>query len=411
MQTVNLNGRYGLPGRTKASAAISIGNSSPEPGVAAGDRQYGARGSPTLERSTAEAEARTLSMVYTVNSRPSRVSLAEREVPLLRLRHPDPGRSSSRRWSSPTTRSAPRRRREPLDIKRQTLDLDASYTPFQFASLNFGYSARRCRPHLPDLREDRGQHPPRLDRQHRQPVLHGSGGHREILPHGLGRRLRDAGGDRRTDRDAAFRHRQPRPHPQQPDPDSDADGGARLQRASVATGHDDYSESYFGLRDNKNNSYSLGFDLVPQDTVNFGVEYVHEKYTAPSNGRARRIRCRARRSTIRPATGASIRATKSTRSRRTWTSSRRCRRPTSASGSISAMASRPTSTTWGPTRRSSPASTTDREMCSTRSRSCRWRPTGRMTHRPRRPAVLRSRERRARRRLLVRTVSRARTSR
>jgi hypothetical protein len=28
MQTVNLNGRYGLPGRTKASAAISLGNSS-----------------------------------------------------------------------------------------------------------------------------------------------------------------------------------------------------------------------------------------------------------------------------------------------------------------------------------------------------------------------------------------------
>ena len=50
--------------------------------------------------------------------------------------------------------------------------------------------------------------------------------------------------------------------------------------ASLATGHDDYSESYFGLRDNKNDSYSLGFDLVPHDTITFGVEYVHEKYTA-----------------------------------------------------------------------------------------------------------------------------------
>jgi len=48
----------------------------------------------------------------------------------------------------------------------------------------------------------------------------------------------------------------------------------------VASGHDDYSESYFGLRDNKNRSYSIGFTYVPKETVNFGAEYVFEKYTA-----------------------------------------------------------------------------------------------------------------------------------
>ena len=70
MQTLNLNGRYGLPGHTKASAAISIGNSSQNQALLPATVNT-ALVSPTLERSTAEAEAKTLSMVYTVNSRPS----------------------------------------------------------------------------------------------------------------------------------------------------------------------------------------------------------------------------------------------------------------------------------------------------------------------------------------------------
>jgi hypothetical protein len=52
--------------------------------------------------------------------------------------------------------------------------------------------ARRRKSHLPDLREDCGEHRPRLDRQHLESVFHGSSGHREILLHGFGRRFRDA---------------------------------------------------------------------------------------------------------------------------------------------------------------------------------------------------------------------------
>ena len=50
--------------------------------------------------------------------------------------------------------------------------------------------------------------------------------------------------------------------------------------ASVATGKDDYKETGFGLRDNKNRSWSVGFDFVPVDAVNFGLNYGYEKYTA-----------------------------------------------------------------------------------------------------------------------------------
>jgi hypothetical protein len=50
--------------------------------------------------------------------------------------------------------------------------------------------------------------------------------------------------------------------------------------ATVSTGHDKYPESYFGLRDYKNNGYSVGFDVVPNAIVSLGLNYGFEKYTS-----------------------------------------------------------------------------------------------------------------------------------
>lgn len=50
--------------------------------------------------------------------------------------------------------------------------------------------------------------------------------------------------------------------------------------ASVAAGKDDYKESAFGLRDNKNRIYTVGADLVPADKVTLGISYSYENYTA-----------------------------------------------------------------------------------------------------------------------------------
>ena len=45
-------------------------------------------------------------------------------------------------------------------------------------------------------------------------------------------------------------------------------------------GDDDYMNSGFGLRDNSNRHWTAGFDVAPTDTVNFGMSYGDEKYTA-----------------------------------------------------------------------------------------------------------------------------------
>ena len=50
--------------------------------------------------------------------------------------------------------------------------------------------------------------------------------------------------------------------------------------ASVSTGKDDYPNSGFGLRDNKNNTWSVGFDVVPTEVVSFGLNYGEETYKA-----------------------------------------------------------------------------------------------------------------------------------
>jgi MtrB/PioB family decaheme-associated outer membrane protein len=48
---------------------------------------------------------------------------------------------------------------------------------------------------------------------------------------------------------------------------------------TVFTGHDSYPDTYFGLRDNKNDGYTIGVDLIPNAKISGGVNYGYEKNT------------------------------------------------------------------------------------------------------------------------------------
>jgi len=277
MQSVNLNGRYGLPGRTKASAAISVGNSTQNQALLPATVNT-ALAAPVLERSTAEAEARTLSMVYTLNSRPTEYLWLNAKYRYYDYDTRTPAFFISSMVVADNTLGAAKES-EPLDIKRQTLDLDASYTPFQFASLNFGYT------------HEEGDRTFRIYEKTGENIYRASidstGNQYFTVRAVVEKSSRTGSGDdfellAEIGEQTALRH-------------FDIANRDRVRssviltvtpvssvgfNASVATGHDDYSESYFGLRDNKNNSYSLGVDLLPRDTVAFGINYVHEKYTA-----------------------------------------------------------------------------------------------------------------------------------
>jgi hypothetical protein len=277
MQTVNLNGRYGLPGRTRASAAISVGTSN-QNGALLPPTVNTALVAPVLERSTAEAEAHTLAMVYTVNSRPTESLWLN-----ARYRYYDydtrtpPFFISSMVVADNTLGAA--KESEPLDIKRQTVDLEASYAPFQYASLNLGYT------------REEGDRSFRIYEKTADNIVRASidstGNQYVTIRAVVEKSSRKGSGDdfemlAEIGEQTQMRH-------------FDIANRDRIRtsvilqvtpiesfgiNATVASGHDDYSESYFGLRDNKNRSYSIGFTYVPKETVNFGAEYVFEKYTA-----------------------------------------------------------------------------------------------------------------------------------
>ena len=153
MQTVNLNGRYGLPGRTRATAAISLGTSRQNEALLPATVNT-ALVAPVLERSTAEAEAKTLAMVYTVNSRPAEYLWLNAKYRYYNYDTRTPQFDISSMVVADNTLGAAKES-EPLDIKRQTLDLDASYTPFQYASLNMASRARTRIAHSGSTRKRR----------------------------------------------------------------------------------------------------------------------------------------------------------------------------------------------------------------------------------------------------------------
>ena len=49
---------------------------------------------------------------------------------------------------------------------------------------------------------------------------------------------------------------------------------------SIASGKDDYKDTEFGLRDNTNKVYSIGANVIPNDKVSFDLSYTYENYAA-----------------------------------------------------------------------------------------------------------------------------------
>ena len=87
--SVNVNGSYKLPARTRASALISVGRWSQDETIAPPSVNT-ALVSPPLERATAEdARADIVSMVYSLNSSPVKNVWLNAKCPLLRLRQQD----------------------------------------------------------------------------------------------------------------------------------------------------------------------------------------------------------------------------------------------------------------------------------------------------------------------------------
>jgi MtrB/PioB family decaheme-associated outer membrane protein len=278
--SVNLNGSYKLPSRSRASAAISVGRWSQNDSLVAPTVNT-ALVAPPLERPSAEARADIVSMVYNFTSRPTNALWLN-----AKYRYYDYANKTAI-FQMPALvgdfsfnpATAALWENEPTSMKRRTFDADASFTPYQYVALGVGLT-----------REDG-------DRTHRifettaensyRVSVDSTGNQYLTLRAKYEHSRRTGSGFEEALLEEVGEHAETR-HFDIADRDRDRTTAivtitpmARIDiNGSVSTGRDNYRNTGFGLRDNKNNAWSVGFDAVPVDSVTLGVNYGFEKYMA-----------------------------------------------------------------------------------------------------------------------------------
>jgi MtrB/PioB family decaheme-associated outer membrane protein len=271
------NGSYKLPARSRALASISIGRASQDEALVPGTINT-ALVSPPLFRPTADASADIVTMVYGLNSRPMENVWLNARYRYYDYANKTPHFEAQQLvgdWSIGTALWET----EPLSVRNQSLDLDASFTPVTYLALGVGYGRQddqRTFRIFEDTAENifrvsvdsTGNQFYTLRVKYELSNREGSG----FDPH-----LLEEVGEQPDMRhfDVANRDRYRVTSLVTLTPT----GWLNLS-ASAAAGRDDYKDTGFGLRDNKNRSYSVGADMGPRDTVNVGVSYQWEKYTA-----------------------------------------------------------------------------------------------------------------------------------
>lgn len=282
--SVNVNGTYKLPARTRASAAISVGRWSQDETIAPPSVNT-ALVSPPLERATAETRADIVSMVYSLNSRPVKNVWLNAKYRYYDYANKTPhfvaGQAAIGDWAVTTQIHET----EPSSFKRHMLDLDASFTPFEYVAFGLGYGredADRTFRIFEKTAEDTfrvtmdstGNDYVTLRAKYESSSRNGSGFEAHLLEE-----VGEHQETRHFDIANRDRYRVTTVLTVTPVPFLNLN-------AAVGTGKDDYNETGFGLRDSNNRNWSAGFDVLPIDTVNFGFNYGYEKLTANQYSRA-----------------------------------------------------------------------------------------------------------------------------
>lgn len=273
--SVNSAGSIKLPGKSKASAFVSVGTWKQNDALLPATVNS-LLVAPILERPTGEAEARIVATNFNFNSRPIRnVWLNakyrfydyDNRTPHFTISSFVPGDGSL--GAEHTT--------EPTSFRRHNFDVDASLTPWTAVGFKVGYGheaadrtfrifERTAENTLRASADVTGNQYVSLRGVFEHSTRRGSGFDEELL---------DAVGE----------------HPEMRHfdiADRDRDRGTVIVtvtpievlgfNGSIAAGRDNYKNSGFGLRDNEHRVYSAGFDYVPTKKADFNLTYGYEKY-------------------------------------------------------------------------------------------------------------------------------------
>lgn len=277
MFTVNANGAYKLGRKTRANAYVSVGRQRQDEPLAPATVNT-ALVAPPLMRANADAKADVMTASFGINSRPVANLWLN-----AKYRYHDFANKTAHfettaligDWSVGTAHLE----NEPSSITRKTLDLDASYTPIDYLAFGVGFGREdtdRTWRIFEKTAEDMfrvsidsvGNQYVSLRAKYEYSKREGSHFEEHLLE--------EVGEQPETRHyDVANRKR------------GRFTGSVTITpinwlafNASSSTGKDDYYETGFGLRDNKNRTWSAGFDVIPMDTLSFGLNYGYEKYSA-----------------------------------------------------------------------------------------------------------------------------------
>lgn len=287
--TVSATSALKLPGRTQGAVLFSLGTWLQD-GALLPFTTNTALTQPALDRGSAQAEARVTSMVYSLNSRPSR-----RLWLTARYRYYDfDNRTAAWRFQPGYVRfdstivdfsARPEVQvHRPFAYTRQFLDLDASVSPLPFVAIKAGYGGER---------DDRtGRYVERTTDQVYRVSLDATGltwasirlqyedgtrtgeGFDEIVLDDVGEQvsLRQFDiSDRQRRRTTLLGSLTP--------------SESVLFTLAAGTGRDRRPDARFGLRENDHLFYNVGLDLLGPRSASLGVNYGFERYTTAQQSR------------------------------------------------------------------------------------------------------------------------------
>jgi MtrB/PioB family decaheme-associated outer membrane protein len=283
LHAITTAGSLKLPARTSVAGNVSVGTWRQNATLLPFTINSAIPAIP-LERATAEGDARTLAMNYTVTSRPSKyVWLNTRfryydfdnRTPVLPVEHYvrlDQVLEEHEGGS------------KPRGYTRSNLDIDTSFTPVPFTAVRVGYGRNWTdRTFRIFDRTTEDVYRASVDGTHfgwltlraiiERSLRNGSGFQEMVLVE-ANEQLRVRHFDiADRDRTRVTGLVQVTPIP------------AVSLTASAANGKEDYKHSGLGLRDNENRSYVISTDFSPSERVGAGVSYTIDRYAALQNSR------------------------------------------------------------------------------------------------------------------------------
>lgn len=289
---VGVNGlaSVSMPGRTRATASISLGSlTNSSDSTLLPHTVNTALAVAPLPRSTVEGEARTKAITLRLTSRPRRAvdfSVRYRSYDYDNRTQPFTITQRVGYDNSVSTLAAPKET-EPFGVLRHTFDADVRVTPIAGTTAGIGFtrvSEERTHRIFESTTDNvvrvtfdvpsRPWFTVRTKYEHGEKSGKGDDTHIAAELAAVG----EQPGMRHFDIASRDRDRVTILGSIQP-----ADNMAITM--SIAAGKDDYLESLFGLRDNSHRVYSLGLDATPTELVTFGGSYEVERYKALSRSR------------------------------------------------------------------------------------------------------------------------------